>query len=462
MTKCKRVSTSGWQGLTARLLISCCLLSLSFCLPAQAAQGRRGNYRSTRNANAIGNAHRTPAPPVQICVVVRNERGHVVENLRKGNFRLWDNGRLQRITDFGADVVPAPVLNLKVPGTVRYTALYFDDLHYNFVDTIRVTDSAYSFFGPKLGPRNKIGVFTASGQVTLNFTDNRKEFHQALLAIRPHLPLASQAKACPPISDYQAYMLLYANDPLALKIALEDMNGCESQNGQADPPVGSLPIARLQQMKKTIDAKARKVIAESNVRSQETLKGLNSLISKVSTLPDPRAIIVASPGFLTGSRARQVDLLARRATHLHIIMSALDTTGLIQQLSDPTPTHNRKLDAEREALVYAKNQMMADRASMASDVLLDLSTMTGGNFVANMDDLESGFKAAVPLPPAYYVLGYYPNNSRDNGRYHRVQVRVVGRRLMGVQAPPGYYAPGTASQIVRSSIRDRHSRHHQK
>lgn len=462
MTKCKKVSASEWQELAARLLLSCCFLGLSFCLPAQAAQGRRGEYHTSRNPHAIGSAHTTPAPPVQICVVVRNERGQAVDNLRRDNFRVWDNGRLQRISDFGANVVPAPVLNLKVPGTVRYTALYFDDLHYNFVDTIRVTDSAYSFFGSALGPRNKVGVFTSSGEVTLNFTDNRKKFHQALLAIRPHLPLTSQAKACPPLSDYQAYMLLYANDPIALRIALADMNGCQNKNGQADPPMDSLPMSKLRQMKRTIDARAQEVIAESDTQSQRTLQGLNNLISKVATLPDPRAIIVASPGFLTGSQARQADLLARRATRLHIIMSALDTTGLIQQLPDPAPTHNRKLDAERDAIVYAKNQMMADRASMASDVLLDLSTMTGGNFVANMDDLESGFKSTVPLPPAYYVLGYFPNDARDNGRFHSIRVRVVGRGLMGVQAPPGYYAPGTASQIVRSSLRDRHSKRRRK
>ena len=458
MANFQKVSTLGWRGLAARLLLGCCSFGLFFSLPAQAGQNYQRSIGVPRNPAIRGTVHRAPPPPVQLCVVVRGERGQVVQNLSRNNFRLWDDGRLQRITDFASNVVPAPVLNLKVPGTVRYTALYFDDLHYNFVDTIRVTDSAYSYFGPTLGPRNKVGVFTSSGEITLNFTDNRKKFHQALLAIRPHLPSARQAKACPPISDFQAYLLLYVHDPLALKIAFEDMDGCQGRNGQADPPADNLPMKMLRQMKRTVDARAREVIAESDARSQETLKGLDNLISKVATLPDPRAIIVASPGFLAGPQARQVDLVARRATHLHIIVSALDTTGLIQQLSPPPPTHNRRLDAEREAIVYAKNQMMADRASMASDVLLDLSTMTGGNFIANMDDLESGFKATVPLPLAYYVLGYYPNDSRDNGHFHSVRVRVVGRGLMGVQAPPGYYAKGTVSQITRSSFRDRHSR----
>lgn len=462
MTNFPKVSVQVSYGLKVQVLLGCCLAALFFSLPTQAGQNHQRSYRSSMSTAIEGTVHRTPAPPVQVCVVVRNERGQVVQNLSKRNFRLWDDGRLQRITDFASNVVPAPVLNLKIPGMVRYTALYFDDLHYNFVDTIRVTDSAYSYFGSTLGPRNKVGVFTSSGEITLHFTDNRKKFHQALLAIRPHLPLPSQAKACPPISDYQAYLLIYVHDPLALKIAFEDMNGCQGRGGMVDPPLDALPMGMLRQMKTKVDAQAREVIAESNARSQKTLEGLDNLISKVAKLPDPRAIIVASPGFLTGAEARKVDLVARRATRLHIILSALDTTGLIHQISPPPPTHNRRLDAERDALVYSKNQMIADRASMASDVLLDLSTMTGGNFVANMDDLESGFKATDPLPPAYYVLGYYPNDSRANGRFHSIRVRVVGRGLMGVQAPPGYYAKGTASEITKSSFRDRHSRRRRK
>jgi VWFA-related protein len=462
MTDCRKVFDGGWRKWASRLFLCCGVVTLLASLPLQGGQRPRKGHPAAKNAALRSVAHRTAPPAVQLCVVVRNVRGQAVENLRESDFRLWDNNRLQRITDFAGNIIPAPVQNLKVPGTVRYTALYFDDLHYDFTDTIRVTDSAYSYFHSTLGPRSKVGVFTASGEITLNFTDDPKKLHAALLAIKPHLPWASQAKTCPQLSDFQSFMLLYAGDPLALRIALEDMNACNTGKGQEDPPTSSLPVATLRQMTQSIKARARQVIAESEAQSQKTLEGLDKLITTVSTLPDPRSIIVASPGFLAGSQARQIDLLARRATRLHIIISALDTTGLIRQLPSPAPTHNRRLDEERDAIVAGKNQMMADRASMSADVLLDLSTMTGGNFIANKDDLESGFQAALPLPPAYYVLGYTPTDSRENGRFHSVHISVVRHGLMGVQAPSGYYAPGTAEQITRSSLRDRHARRRRK
>ena len=458
MTYFRTGSVSVSDGRTSRVVLGCILACLSATIPAQGGQNPGGTHPTPKTVAALRVVRKTPAPPIQICVVVRNVRGLAVPDLRRNDFRLWDNDHPQRIIDFAANIVLESAHHVKTPGTGAYTALYFDDLHYDFTQTIRVTDSAYSFFKSILGRGDKVGVFTSSGEVTLNFTDDQEKLHQALLAIKPHVPSAAQAKACPRLSDFQALMLLYASDPLALNVALDDMNACSTPAGQEDPPVGNLPLATLRRMIESIKGRARQVIAESNVQSRKTLEGLDRLITTVSTLPDPRAIIVASPGFLAGSEARQIDLLGRRATRLHIIISALDTTGLIRQLPDPPPTHNTKRDEEREAIVAAKNQMIADRASMAADVLQDLSTMTGGNFVANKDDLESGFEAVSPLPPAYYVLGYTPTDPRENGRFHSVRIRVVRRGRMGVQAPSGYYAPGSAEQIARSSLRDRHSK----
>ena len=462
MANCRTGFVSRRGGWATRVFLACVLASLSAVVPARGGQSPHRTKATAKNAAPDHTARKTPPPLVQVCVVVRNVRGLAVADLRRSDFRLWDNNRLQRISDFAANIVLETGQHHKTTQTGHDIALYFDDLHYDFTQTIRVTDSAYTYFKSIIGPENKIGVFTSSGEVTLNFTGDEDKLHQTLLAIKPHVLSAKKAKSCPQLSDFQAMMLLFGNDPLALKIALDDMNACRTPAGQLDPPVGSLPLSTLQRMTASIKGRARQVIAESEVKSRQTLEGLDRLITTVSTLPDPRTIIVASPGFLAGSEARQLDLLGRRATRLHIIISALDTTGLIRQLPDPAPTHDSKLDEEREAMVAGRNQMIADRASMAADVLQDLSTMTGGNFIANKDDLGSGFRAAIPLPPAYYVLGFNPTDSREDGRFHKVRIQVVRHGRMGVQAPSGYYAPGTSAQIARSSLRDRHAEGHGK
>ncbi len=437
--------------------LGCLLILAAFSLAAQGAQKHRAKHPEAGRSVPKTIVSSTPAPPVQICVVVRARGGRAVRDLPKRDFRLYDDNRIQHIADFGSNLVPV-TFDPSVPGTIRYTALYFDDLHYTFTDTIRITDSAYATFGSKLGPRHQFGVFTASGEITLNFTSDRKKFHQALLAIRPHLPSPAMAKACPQISDYQAYLLYYLHDPLALKIAFYDMQHCGRPDGASDPPSPRLTLAEMKQMKARVDIQAARVIAEDASRSTQTLAGLQKLIAQVGTLPDPRSIVVASPGFLTGTLGRQVDELSRLATRLHIIVNTLDTTGYVRQIPLPASLGRGRAAQEAEGIIDAKNEMMADRAGATSDPLADLATMTGGNFITNMDDLDTGFELAAPLPEAYYVLGYFPNNLRKNGRFHSVRVTLVRHYRVEVQAPAGYFAPGTPPEIAASSLRDRHGR----
>jgi VWFA-related protein len=389
-------------------------------------------------------------PPMTVCVVVRNPGGQTVSYLRQKDFRLYDNNRWQRIADFGANLVPVLPEHSDAPGTVRYTALFFDDLHYDFTETIRVTDSAYITFGPELSRWHQFGVYTASGDLTLDFTGDREKFHQALLTIRPHLAPSLDARACPPITDYQAYLLLYLHDPLALKIAFYDMERC------SDPIPPHPSFAEMKRMKAVVDAEAGRLIAQDNGRSGHTLDALEKLIDRVAALPDPRNIIIASPGFLTGMLSRRVDELARRAAKQHIIINTLNTAGLVRQIPYPPARDHSRQTAELTAIIAAKNEMRTDRSAAVSDPLSDLATMTGGNFVTNMDDLDEGFKEAGPLPRAYYVLGYFPNNLRHDGNFHALRVTVVRRESLGVQAPDGYFAPGAPPQIAASSIRDRH------
>lgn len=453
-----KVRAARRRSIVRKIILGCLAPLVVFSITAESAQRNRTVHRDGKRAASRSWVSSTPAPPVQICVVVRDRKGRAVGNLPKRDFRLYDDHRIAHIADFGANVVPALQADPQVPWTIRYTALYFDDLHYTFTDTIRVTDSAYATFGPRINDRHQFGVFTASGEITLNFTGNREKFHKVLLAIRPHLPSPTMAKACPALTDYQAYLLLYVHDPLALKVALYDLERCPSNDGVRAPLSPRLSFAETKRLKAVVDAQAGKVIADDEARSTETLASLDKLITQVATLPDPRTIVVASPGFLTGTLGRRVDELARRATKLHIIVNTLDTTGLVRQISS-TPADGRIRPREEEGIIDAKNEMLADRAGAASDPLADLATMTGGNFIANVDDLDLGFKMAAPLPEAYYVLGYYPHDLRPNGRFHSVRVTLVRHDALSVQAPAGYFAPGTPAEIATSSLSDRHLRH---
>jgi len=74
--------------------------------------------------------------------------------------------------------------------------------------------------------------------------------------------------------------------------------------------------------------------------------------------------------------------------------------------------------------------------------LYQLAGETGGRAVVNTNAMEIGMAQVLNETSAYYVLGYTPTRTTDDGRYHKISVKV---RRSGVRtiARQGYWAPST-------------------
>jgi Ca-activated chloride channel family protein len=73
------------------------------------------------------------------------------------------------------------------------------------------------------------------------------------------------------------------------------------------------------------------------------------------------------------------------------------------------------------------------------DALTDAVIQSGGRIfsVASPTEIRPVFMRILEELREQYVLGYYPNNTEDDGRWHRVRVRVDARGVE-VRAPRGY------------------------
>jgi VWFA-related protein len=107
---------------------------------------------------------------VPVPVVVRDSAGHAVGNLQKENFQLFDNRKQQQITQFtleksegpGTDPTaistPAIAKHFVIPRT--FTALFFDDVHSNFVNLPQLQAAALRFISIALARTERLGIFT--------------------------------------------------------------------------------------------------------------------------------------------------------------------------------------------------------------------------------------------------------------------------------------------------------------
>ena len=83
---------------------------------------------------------------------------------------------------------------------------------------------------------------------------------------------------------------------------------------------------------------------------------------------------------------------------------------------------------------------MRDETRNAQDSLRSLAEETGGFAAINRNDYRDTFSRIIADNSSYYVLGYYSSDSRLDGRFRRVDVRVR-RPGLQVRARKGYTPP---------------------
>ena len=78
-----------------------------------------------------------------------------------------------------------------------------------------------------------------------------------------------------------------------------------------------------------------------------------------------------------------------------------------------------------------------------SETLWDLALSTGGQIVANTNDLVGSVRKIADDLSAFYLLGYYSSNSATDGKFRRIEVKVKQPGIK-VSARRGYLAPTEA------------------
>ena len=390
---------------------------------------------------------------VLVRAVVRDSHGQPVGNLQKEDFRLFDNGKPQVVSNFSVEVPSSKPqdfgkkqeegLESEIPGEEklasttpeRFLAIFFDDIHITFEDLARTRLAADHHLETALQPGDRVGIFTSSGEHTLDFTDDRGKLHEALMKIRPRSIVPRRDNACPDIFDYQAYLIVHEHDPYAIDIATEEAYHCYYEGR------GMTEQAALDQARSTAESEAFGALSSYQTETEYGLRSLEAVIRRLAVMPGQRTIVLASPGFLIKTQEQRVDGLVERALRANVIINSLDAKGLFAQIPFGDASQNPVVTPQRSDLTGKKMQLQIRRWDVAADVLRYLASDTGGTFFHNNNDLQAGFQKVGALPEVYYILGFSPQNLKLDGRFHNLKVGLNIKTRYSVQARNGYYAP---------------------
>jgi VWFA-related protein len=347
-------------------------------------------------------SHDTPATfkvrvnLVLVRVVVRDSDGKVVTNLKKEDFRLVDNRKLQAISSFSTET-PAPhaptvkkaeatpnETPVKLPGLPqRFVTLFFDDLLLSTQDIVNLRQAAMKLFAA-MGASDRIAIFTTSGEVSQDFTSDREKLNDALLRIKP------------------------------------------VQNSAVEAVQKLFPFINL-----------------------------NALIRRMNALPGQHVIVMMSPGFvLTPEIQFQISDILDRAIKANIAINTIDARGLyVSSVYDASTPALSASVAPLQAQIVASEEL-AQQAG-----LVEWADGTGGVFFHDRNDIDQVLLQAAAVPEVSYVLGFAPQNLKLDGSYHNLKVTLANKEKWTLQARHGYFAPkgesdpeATAKEEIRQAI----------
>jgi VWFA-related protein len=403
-------------------------------------------------------SHDTPATfkvrvnLVLVRVVVRDAQGNVVPNLKKEDFVLADNRKPQVISTFSVEtpdshkVVPAATsstLDAAAPEAApdasavkaaalpqRFIAVVFDDTDLVTEDAVFVRNAATRLFD-SLAPSDRVGIYTTSGQITQDFTDDHELLKKSLSGITPRpVGNGSGFHDCPDVSYYQADQIVNFQETQALAVATEDAVQCAFGGDETKR-------AAAQIMAQSAAERAANV---GDAQTEYVYRHLEDTMRRLSSMPGQRVMVLVSPGFIVTEHTRESGDLLDRANHSSIVINTIDARGLYTpdlfgDIADPPR------NSIRTAGIQATYRIAAQSAQ--SDILGQLADGTGGTFFHNRNDVDNGLRLAVAAPQLSYLLGFSPQNMKIDGRYHTLKVSLANKQKFSVQARHGYYAPRT-------------------
>jgi VWFA-related protein len=390
---------------------------------------------------------------VVVPVVVRDSQGRTTGDLRPNDFQLLDRGKTQAISRFsversgsgqaqtpvssaGQAAAEQPEQNRPLIPPSRFVAYLFDDVHLSFENLVWARQAAARHLA-SLPATERAAVFTTSETTRMDFTADRDRLRETLDKLQP-LPLTNDSMMdCPPISYYMADLIVRTSGDSS------DTTGAKSVARMLASQCLPTELTDLE-----LESLARRAANAGRRDTVVTLGGLRDAILRLAAAPGERVLVLVSPGFILPDNQREAAELAERAVRARIVVNTLDARGMY---TDTMYQASTRAVGPANVMVF---QFQHTEASAQSDILAELASATGGEFVQNNNDMDAGLRRLATGPEFQYVLGFSPENVKYDGVFHRLQVKLRNPKGFTVSARRGYYAPERRDDPVEVARRE--------
>ncbi len=360
---------------------------------------------------------------VVVDVTVSDKANHNIVNLRQSDFAIYEDGKPQKIELFEPQTlsmtpeaapelklddqlklpeVPTKNITFEAPGKVQYhdkrlMVFFFDFSSMAVADQLRAQDAAIEFLNKKITKDDMVAVmlYTSAINVLTDFTNDR----DLLTEVIKDLPIGEATELA----------------------GLADTGSCAGED------TGAAFVADE---------------TEFNIlNTDQKLQALENAAKMLANLPEKKVLVYLSGGVSKSGMDNQAQLEASINAMMksNVTLYALDVRGL---MADP-PGGAASSAGSRGTGAFNGSSINSQRSSIngSQETLITLAADTGGKAFLDSNDLAAGITLAQQSMSSYYILGYYTSNSKEDGKYRKISVKLTnGNTSARLEHRPGYYA----------------------
>ncbi|MGO9776401.1 MAG: VWA domain-containing protein [Terracidiphilus sp.] len=391
---------------------------------------------------------KTQAREVVVDVVVTRENGEAVTALRKGNFKVMEDGKEQTIDFFEehtAKTVPPGALPPmpKMPPNV-YTNVppvpESDSVNILLLDSLNTPVQEQSYVHKQI--MDFLKTMEPGTRTAIFLLGSKLRYVQGFTTDASVLSAALNDKKNGPEKE----ILLRTRSDTAEDVS--QMSTMTTINGHVSAGLGELMAANRESLQ-----------FDYTRRVEMTLEALDYLARYLGSVPGRKNLIWFASSFPVYVFPNYEEMMSMN-DHLHVSTSEIKTTADLLTVSKVAVypigaggiMNDHWLDADQGASGAAAGYGRSLGGSLRGDAaertdkmaaMEQLASDTGGKAFFNTNDLNGAIKRAIDDGSHYYTLAYTPTNGKLDGSYRRIEVKVSATGKYKVAYRHGYNADDT-------------------
>lgn len=328
---------------------------------------------------------------VDVPIVVMDKNGKPLLNLKQSNFNVYEDGKIQEITDFSTTSAPFEVaLLLDSSGSTRSDLALIQRAAANFIASLRPGDRV-SIIAFKSDKQDDKAV--AVSEILTPLTDDRNRLKNVLANVKT-------SNGTPYYDGLQQIV-----EKIFSQTPKDEFRGRRALVALTDG-VDSTSAANFDEVRENIEQ-----------------AGIISYFIQVNTRDFFEENLLGDcEGALRFSAAQ-----IRRYYRTFYPKSKIEKVSAFCQLGD-----FERLDISKRLYELADKEMQ------------DLAKMSGGKVFAveDLSEAQNAFKKVADEIGTKYSIGYYPTNDKRDGTFRKIKIELKGMPAGSqVRAREGYTAP---------------------